>query len=248
MDTNPHLTERRLDWAACYNVRDLGGLATQDGGQTAWRAVVRSDHPGRLTSAGRQALIEYGVRTIIDLRAPHEAQKEPYVFSHPDAPVYLNLPLESFVPQVSALISRAANRAEVYGIILDHYPHLMADVMRALADARPGGVMIHCHNGKDRTGMVVALLLCLAGVPEPTIVADYAESQVSLRPLYQATAAQAGSTDYLGFWHRPTATPDMMQAMLAHLAAAYGGVRPYLKAAGLSVNEMERLVNRLRSG
>ncbi|MFL5804786.1 MAG: tyrosine-protein phosphatase [Roseiflexaceae bacterium] len=243
--------QRHLAWDGCYNARDLGGLPTADGGETRWQAVIRSDLLGRLTRQGQQALLDYGVRTIIDLRAPLEAQTEPSAFTAPTddlyTPTYLNLPLERYYPHVSALISLAATRAEVYCIILDHYPDSVAAVMRAIADARPGGVVIHCHAGKDRTGIVAALLLGLVGVPAELIAADYTESQPRLWPLYEQQVAAASGEAAVDPWLKPTATMEMMHTMLAHLETRHGGVHAYLTAGGLTGAEIAQLVRRLRS-
>jgi protein-tyrosine phosphatase len=242
---------RHLDWEGCYNVRDLGGLPTLDGGDTRWGAVIRSDLLGRLTAKGRGALLDYGVRTIIDLRPSWEAQEAPSAFveptAGPDAPIYLNLPLEKYYPHVGALIQKAQTRAEAYCIVLDHYPDAVAEIMRTIANAPPGSVVIHCHAGKDRTGIVSALLLSLAGVPDETIAADYAVSQTRLRPLYEKRVTEPSDEEDLGFWSRPTATADVMRVMLAHVEGTYGGVRQYLEQAGLSSAELARLKGRLRA-
>ena len=136
--------QRHLAWEGCLNARDLGGLPIVGGGETRWQTVIRSDLLGRLTPKGRRALVDYGVRTIIDLRSPKEAKEEPSAFTVPTddttAPTYLNLPIEKYYPHVSALISKATTRAEVYCIILDHYPDAMAEAMRAIANAQPGGL------------------------------------------------------------------------------------------------------------
>src|SRR5688500_17816224 len=88
---------RQLSWEACYNVRDLGGYATADGGVTRWRAFVRAGSLYRLTPAGRAALLDYGVRTIVDLRRASELEHYPNPFAQQsedaNPPIYLNLPL-----------------------------------------------------------------------------------------------------------------------------------------------------------
>ncbi len=248
-DHSPQFLERHLNWEACYNTRDLGGLATQAGQQTRWQSVIRSDHLGRLTPAGDAALINYGVRTIIDLRSPQEAQEEPYPFSSAttdsNKPCYLNLPLENYEPHVSELIRQATTRAEVYCLNLDHYPEAVARVMEAIAHAQPGGVLVHCHAGKDRTGIVAALLLSLAGVPLEMIAADYAESQARLWPLYEKTVAESGGEDKVEAWLKPIALPETMYHMLAHMDQKYGGAQKYLEGAGLSALMIERLKRRL---
>ena len=250
MNESLNSTHRSLPWDACYNARDLGGLPTKDGGTTRWRSIIRSDIPSRLTATGRQALLDYGVRTILDLRGQQEAANELSIYTTPSAdaaePTYLNLPLEAYYPQVSALITKAATRGEVYCIILDHYPDLVATALLGIANARPGGVLIHCHGGKDRTGTISALLLRLAEVPDELIVADYAESQLRLWPLIEKQLKEAGGEAKADFWAKPTANPEMMQIMLDHLDAKYGGVQGYLQSAGVSEDEIARLRAKLR--
>lgn len=265
MTTSP---TRTLNWPACYNVRDLGGLPTINGGVTRWRAIVRSDIPARLTVEGRQALLDYGVRTILDLREPSQVAEEPSIFmaQHHDVnmPTYLNLRLETREPAVSALISAAHDRAEVYQIILNHYPAQIAKIMRALGGAREGGILIHCHAGKDRTGIIAALLLGLMGVPDEIIAADYAESQVCLWPLWEKlmeeirnksdnvgqwltkmVAEADGDLNKVSDWLKPTTTVETMHTVLIYIAARYGGVRNYLLTTGLTAEELTQIRNRL---
>jgi len=240
---------RTLTWPACYNVRDLGGLPTRDGYTTAWRAIVRSDILARLTRGGQTALLDYGIRTIIDLREPDQVNAEPSIFmaqgDNPALPLYRNLPMETREPAVSALIGAAKDRATVYQIVLEHYPGLIAEIIRAIATAREGGILIHCHAGKDRTGMVVALLLGLVGVPHDVIAADYAESQVCLWPLWEEIVAKVGSEDKADFWLKPTATAAIMDSLLVHLDHRYGGVAAYLRAIGLTEAELCQVRGRL---
>jgi protein tyrosine/serine phosphatase len=246
------IRDRYLPWQGCYNTRDLGGLPAVDGVETRWGVVVRSDILSRLTEEGQQALLDYGIRTIIDLRGPQEVQEYPYTLDRQTAAgeqlTYVNLPLEKYYSHVGTLIEQATTRGEIYNIILDHYPDLMAGVMRTIIQrAERGGVVIHCHAGKDRTGIVSALLLRLAGVPADIVAADYAESQQRLWPLYEKTVAEAGGEDKVSFWAKPTVTAEMITMMLDHLDARYGGVEEYLRAAGLSAGEIEELKNCLRS-
>jgi protein tyrosine/serine phosphatase len=242
--------QRHLTWDACYNVRDLGGLPTVDGGETKWRAIVRSDILSRLTEQGRAALLDYGIRTVIDLRSPEQVAQEPSVFTTDTAAAagitYLNLPVEEYYPHVGALISQAQSRAEVYCITIDHYSRNTANILRAIAHAQPGGVVIHCHAGKDRTGVVAALLLGLAGVADDLIAEDYAESQKRLWPLYEEIIKKVGGEDKADFWLKPTATADMMHTLLAHITTRYGGIPDYLYWAGLSGGELVLLQQRLQ--
>ncbi len=91
--------ERRLRWDACWNVRDLGGLPTADGGLTRLGALVRADRLSRLTGAGVRAVVEYGVRTVVDLQFPDETARTPHPFrdaAQAERGVqYVNVPISS---------------------------------------------------------------------------------------------------------------------------------------------------------
>ena len=241
------LPSRHLAWPQCYNTRDLGGLLTQDGKETRWKAVIRSDILSRLTSKGHRALLDYGVKTVIDLRSPKEVEREPSITArnHDHHFRYFNLPLEKYDPYVSALISEAKTRREVYCLILDHYPDAVVEIMRAMAKAQPGGIVVHCHAGKDRTGIVSALLLSLVGVPAELVCADYAESQERLWPLYEKALAETKNRAELGFWDRPIATVETMNMMLEHIGTQHGGTEKYLRASGLLPAEIDQLKARL---
>ncbi len=241
-----------LSWDACYNARDLGGLPVTDGGQIRPGALIRSDILSRLTPAGRQALINYGVKTVIDLRMPEQIAEEPSAFvadqPKPGEPAYLILPVENPSSPHFATVDNASSRAENYCLMLEHFQPQFAAIVRAVADAPAGGVLLHCHAGRDRTGVVIVLLLGLVGVPNGEITADYAASEERLWPLYHRMEAEAaGDPVKLAAIQRqkPIALPETMQAVLDHLQASYGGVMKYLLATGLRETELARIQDRL---
>ncbi|MEM8860757.1 MAG: tyrosine-protein phosphatase [Chloroflexota bacterium] len=239
---------RSLDWPNCLNIRDLGGLPTPDNGVTKWQAVIRSDLVNDLNADGQQMLLDYGVRTTIDLRAPREVEKKPSIYQNQSEGLihYVNQPLEHFYPHVGELISNASSRGEVYCIILDHYADLICSALRLIANADEGGVLIHCQAGKDRTGTISALLLKLVGVEDDVIAADYAESQANLWPIYEKAVEQAGGAEQVGFWSQPSVTADMMHLMLDHVAGRYGDVESYSIQAGMTTVELDKIKKRLR--
>lgn len=217
---------RHLRWDTCYNARDLGGHVTDDGATTRWGALVRADSVGRLNAQGRAALEAYGVRTIIDLRLPVEVRDEPSPFIEHAAIATRYLPLDPNDRLVSkAVIAHTATglsyTAAMNAAYLSTHQTSIAAIMRAVADAPDGGIVIHCHAGRDRTGLIVALLLGIAGVPAATISADYA----------------------LSF----SAVSETMDATLAHIERAYGGIAAYLHAIGVTEDEIARLRHRLRT-
>jgi protein-tyrosine phosphatase len=170
------MNERVLVWDGCRNVRDLGGLNTNDGRMTRWRAVVRSDTPALLTAAGWSALYAYGIRTIITLRT-HGLQEDELNITppHPDL-VAIQVPIEDltdteFVQQW--IDTDLWSTPLYYKDALRRWPERHAAAISAIAQARPGGVLFHCIRGNDRTGIIALLLLALVGVTPEDIIADY---------------------------------------------------------------------------
>jgi protein-tyrosine phosphatase len=238
---------RRLEWEGCLNARDLGGYATQDGRETRWGTVVRSDSPAALTDGGRAALADYGVRAIVDLRLPAELADDPNPFAEPGdhGIAYTNVsiidPAAGFPPDTVTL-------AENYLWSLERFSGLIAQAVEAVARAPEGAVLIHCAAGKDRTGLISALLLGLAGVPAETIAADYAMTAELLRPREQAWLAglppeERAEREAMVARYAPTA--EVMLAVLARLTERFGGVEPYLLAAGVGRDDLDRLRDRL---
>nr|WP_243769645.1 tyrosine-protein phosphatase [Amycolatopsis acidicola] len=167
-------------------MRDLGGLPTHDGGSTAWGAIVRGDAPDRLTAEGWSALAAAGIRTVIDLR--HECGDA----GRPVVPV----PLDD--PGDTEFWRRWGGGLDCtplyYGAFLETFPSRVGRVIAAVADAPAGGVLVHCEGGRDRTGLVVMVLLALVGVRAEAIAADYALSTERLEPVW----AELGVGDQTG--------------------------------------------------
>jgi protein tyrosine/serine phosphatase len=241
--TNNSHDQRRLRWDACVNVRDVGGYTTNDGRQLRWGALLRADNLCRLTPEGHTALLAYGVRTVIDLRFLDEAQEFPYTLQ--SATIYRNLPLIDAT--AVEFVDAAENLQELYRRILESSQAHIAAAIQAIADAEPGGVLVHCHAGKDRTGIVVAMLLTLVGVSYDTIVEDYALSEVYLGselPRILAENSHDATLHARLTWLLRT-PPAAMAATLDYLDTAYGGPRAYLTAAGVTEAQIERIVGRL---
>ena len=170
--SSPQLPRRSRDlaWDGLLNARDLGGHATEDGGETRWGQVVRADSVRQLSDDGWKAVVDYGIRTVVDLRSEEELAADPPAELPVDA---VHVPFFDQDPKVFEEVEEASVRAtshaeatrEVYLIFLEHFRRNVAAAIRAVAQAPAGGVVVHCHGGKDRTGLVTAFLLRVAGVP-----------------------------------------------------------------------------------
>jgi len=200
-----------LDWPGCTNARDVGGLPTTDGSATRPRALLRSDHHAALTPEALDSIRTAGISRIIDLRRDRELAEHPSPFAAD--PIYRHAPL---LPDVTTY----DHPDDSYGPLLDHNQQRIATAFHAIASAPPGGVLVHCHSGRDRTGVLVALALSIAGVEPDAIAEDYALTENS-----------------------PAAA---MRSTLDHLQDRYGGVPAYLRRIGVPESDIEAVRNRLR--
>lgn len=244
---------RRLAWDGCLNVRDLGGHSIDGGGTTAYGAVIRADSVRRLSAAGWRQLVGYGIETIVDLRMHDELAADP-----PDAaPVtvvhapILPEPDWPHWPEIDAISAAAADGAsstrDVYLAFLDRFAPRFAGAISAVATAPPGGVLVHCMVGKDRTGLVAALLLRLVGVPVNEIAADYAESEDNLFELTQPWIEDAADELERARRQRVSATPtEAMEGVLRELDRR-GGAAEYLATAGVREDELAAARSRLQA-
>jgi len=200
-----------LDWPECKNARDLGGLPTVDGPVLRAAVLYRSDGLFRLSEAGLAAVRAAALARIVDLRWQREVEQDPSPFAG-DA-IYRH------VPMLEDVLTYEVPH-ETYGPMLDHNQARIADAFRALAAAPSGGaVVVHCDGGRDRTGVLVALALAIAGVPAAEIAADYGRS--------------------------PERAPIAMTNTIAHLDERYGGAEPYLLSIGITPDEIGAVRKRL---
>jgi protein-tyrosine phosphatase len=243
---------RDLQWDACLNVRDLGGLPTEDGGWTRFGAYVRADCLERLSEAGWQALADYGVRTVVDLRLDEERGPSlphgvplafvhrPLVpdFGHPDWEELNALSLGSVLPDSTRL---------VYLEFLERYRERFGRAVSAVAEPNgDGAVLFHCMGGKDRTGLMAALLLRVAGVERDAVSTDYALSERNLDALHRRWIADAADERERELRTRVAAAPaEAMRGVLDWLEASYGGAAGYLRTAGVEEGELDRIRSRL---
>jgi protein-tyrosine phosphatase len=242
-----------LRWDGCLNVRDLGGHPTEDGGTTRWERVVRSDSVGKLSPAGWDALVAYGIRTVVDLRFDDERAADP-PHSAPVDVVHVSLLGARDSDWLAGLDERAAAEPDevastrlVYLEMLETHAERFVDAVTAVADAPEGGVLVHCHGGKDRTGLVVALLLRLAGVDRETIAADYDATTPNLADGHAQWIAEAPDDEERARRRRIAASPGpAMLAVLEDLERRHGSVADYLRAVGAGDEQLARVRARLR--
>src|SRR3984893_60131 len=170
-----HDQKRLLHFPNLLNARDLGGYSTVDGAQTRWRSLVRADDLAQLTAEGVQALADYGIETVVDLRWPEEAAQHPSPLPAALPHVrYERISLLTHTEDEWRLRSRDAAKELWKCGGLEHVREELRWVLAFVAAAARGPLLFHCVAGKDRTGLIAALLLALADVEPDAIASDYA--------------------------------------------------------------------------
>ena len=215
--------------------------------------MIRADNVRRLTAAGWEQALEHGVRRVVDLRFDNEVPGEPD--AHPGVEVVLATlregrdaaRAETFDRELLAADDIAPVFAADYIRMLDGSSQRIAAAVAAIAEAEDGhGVVVHCFAGKDRTGIVAALLLSLAGVPDELVAADYAASDPGVEALSARWFATARDQDELRFRRLVCRSPHTtMLEVLAWVHESADGPERYLLDAGVAAGQIEHLRSRL---
>ena len=254
-----------IELEGAVNVRDLGDLPTEDGQKTARARLLRADNLQELSAADITKLVrDIGLTTVVDLRSSNELAAEgPAPL---DAVAGVGRAHHPVLPEVGtstdviadALLARHRLDQTRYprDPVCGHYlgyledrPDQVAGALRSIAHAE-GAALVHCAAGKDRTGVVVALALTVAGVPAEGVVADYAatgERTEAIMDRLRRSRLYARDIDSKpAELHRPR--PETMTAFLEQMDARYGGVASWLAGHGFSAADADALRVKLRAG
>ncbi|MBX3024699.1 tyrosine-protein phosphatase [bacterium] len=236
---------RTIDLEGCLNFRDLGGYPTADGRAVRWRQVFRSDALHHLTRQDVAHLREeIRLGTVIDLRSTAELRSEGRGPLAHEAVAFHHLPL--FDGQSVKSAPSEMTLTDRYFLLAQFAQEPIGRVVTALA-ASDAPAVYHCAAGKDRTGVVSAVLLGLLGVPDAVIVADYAATKENLDAIVERLMATKGYYEMLSALPPDTmhAEPETMAGLLTRLREAYGSMRDYARAAGVSDEALDGLRARL---
>lgn len=236
---------------AVHNFRDLGGYPTSDGRETRWRTLYRADGLYRLTPGDARAVVDLGVRTVLDLRTDNEV-KTRGTFPVDDFDVaYHRLPIidatwgETSTPEIEDVVEYLVFAYR--GMLAEAAPRF-ADAIRLLAQQEVLPAVFHCAAGKDRTGILSALVLGSLGVDEQIIAADYGlteratqrlivwarEHQPELADLYAKMPVRFAAAD-----------PRAMTIILRDMKTQHGSVRNYVREIGVEEDAVDALARSL---
>ena len=238
---------RNVELHGVYNFRDLGGYPTRDGRSVRWRTLFRADGLGRLTPDDLETLRPIALKTVVDLRRAHEIDERgrfpfesyPVVFHH--------------LPVIDTTWDRELARSEdlpatqflhrAYTAMLAEGAPRFADAFRVLAGTDALPAVFNCAAGKDRTGLLAALVLGVLGVEAPDIVADYALTQATMERFIERVRAESNGASIIDSVPKVffAAEPAAMTLVLDDIERDHGSVREYVRGIGVEPDVLNRL-------
>ncbi len=241
--------QRHFPYEGVFNFRDAGGYRAADGRQVRRRRLFRSDAVHRMTEAdAARARKELGVVNVLDLRRDDEVQRDgvglgPLLQSPTRHHRFSILPMLDRPGGVTAALDEEHGRGPSggrYMAYLDMGAREFAGAVELLANEASYPALIHCTAGKDRTGVLVALLLNVLGVDDDTIVGDYELSNRSTQMLVEAGRIpnDASPEDLQRYYGAP---PEAMTTFLQRLGEQFGSAQGYLTSRGVSDDALDRI-------
>jgi protein-tyrosine phosphatase len=237
---------RTLPFEGVDNVRDVGGLPLAAGGTTRHGVLLRSGSLHFATPADVARLVgDFGLTLVLDLRTPREIDRDGPT---PVAAAGVETVPLTFVGASRDHLPETGDDTDpllrnYLGYLGDH-PANVAEAVRRLAAADAGPALVHCAAGKDRTGVLVALVLEAVGVQRETVVADYALSAENVEAMFRRWTTASGEEMPADLApHKPRA--EVMDAVLTHLDTEWGGAAGWLKSNGLTGADLAHLRERL---
>ena len=219
--------DRRIVLEGAFNFRDLGGYPAADGRTIAWRRLFRSDGLSRLTADDLARLVDLGINTVIDLRTAGERERESMP-EGPFTPAVHHLPMFDVLPSEQELVAWVDEDFLIgrYSQMLDEGSAAIADAIKVLSAPRSVPGVFHCAAGKDRTGILAAVVLGVLGVPDDVIAEDYAASRAAMVEFFEFLKKQ--HPDKAEELLRREAqiesiTPRVMRGLIDHVERAYDG-------------------------
>lgn len=246
-------TSRHVAFDACFNFRDLGGYPTASGRTLRWARLYRADALHRLTQGDLQAFAGLGIHTVIDLRSMTEVADYGRV-SEASGVAWRHLPMLDDVrlappdPDAGPVIEEPDGPGPAYLLLAEQYRQSIVQVFGVLGEASAYPAVFHCTAGKDRTGILAALILDILGVPDEVIAQDYALTErAQERSMAWIEEHEPGYSAFLATvpLDLRQARPEKILGFLSCLRHRYGSTRDFLLRSGVPAEALESLARQL---
>lgn len=227
------IMRRRFCFENAKNIRDLGGFPTTDGKITKYGILLRSEELCSLTLSEKELLFQYGIRKVIDFRNASECYLKQHSLKNYKNIVYKNIPL--FTDKTVPSINLETNWKMAYVDIVENHSLWIKSILDEILQTK-NAVLFNCTTGKDRTGVIAALLLEIVHTCRDDIYADYAVSQLYLKQKYYSLIENLNYCENKeGILKKPffSTNPENIQYLLEYIDAKYGSLSDYLSYIGI---------------
>jgi len=248
-----HARPRRITLERAFNFRDLGGYAAETGQTVRWSRVYRADGIHRIEGADLARVAALGIRTVLDLRTRGELTDHGRVQTEAIDASYQHLPLLEQVWERDLLVAEMDAvdfLAGRYLAMLDQGASSIISALEMIGDPDRLPLVFHCSAGKDRTGVLAAVLLSVLGVSDDDIAADYALSRAAMREMSEWVRTERPDSFESMAAQPPAfldAPPLAMRRFLALARTTYGSLTDYVIASGLGTDDVTELRTTLLS-
>lgn len=251
------VAQREVKLEGGVNFRDIGGYPAKNGRTVQWGKIYRSGSLYELTERDWQQIDALGIKLMCDLRSNEEVEAEPDRVL--DGVAYVHTPIQTETSTMDRMRSMFVDRRKLKNfmpmvytrLIIDNHAMILGDTIRRLADEDNLPAVVHCSAGKDRTGVIVALVLLVLGVPDDYIIADYTLSNTYYASFYQIAEKALKPLAVTGFtaddvYPMLIADAAYMRQTIQYIREHYGSARKYLKTmAGVEDATLQRLESNL---
>lgn len=240
MKTDP--VDRRIPLEGVYNMRDLGGLQTLDGRLIKPRRIFRADAMHRLTDADLEILAPFGIRMVIDLRSKAELEAHGASRLVETGATLKRTPILGDDPFPEDSFEIQPTLGEDYRMLARHFPQYIVRAIEEISRPETMPLVFHCASGKNRTGIIAALVLSILGVNRLVIVDDYVMTEAAMPQIFANTSPEELEALHARF--PPSylrADAESISALLNLMDEESGSPEAWLLEAGLKKESIDRL-------
>lgn len=243
--SNYNPDSQKLDFDGLLNARELGGMPLSNGSTFKYYVAVRSDSPSDLTKEQAQKVKDYGVTQVIDLRSEAEVANYGNCFidfpgvTFRNIPLFLGNPDANDDPTMNFL--RTHKLGDFYTLIMEQLGTRVCEAIRYIRN-NEGTTLFHCAHGKDRTGVISAILYLLAGAERENIIRNYAISYEYMRPILDPLIVNREDS----LKHTLRSDAENMVIFLNYIDTSYNGsIENFLLKNGLTEKEISDLKSKI---